>query len=63
VTDVDGAPMPLVGMPFKVTSAAGDSAPSTRPVPRLGAHTDEILRDVLGYSDADIRALRDEGAV
>jgi len=46
-----------------MTSDAGDSAPSGRPVPRLGAHTDEILRDVLGYSAQDIRALREAGAV
>lgn len=63
VTDVDGSAMPLVGMPFKMSSDAGDSSPSTRPVPRLGAHTDEILREVLSYSEADIRALREEGAV
>lgn len=63
VTDVDGSAMPLVGMPFKMSSDSGDSSPSTRPVPRLGAHTDEILREVLSYSEADIRALREEGAV
>ena len=61
--DADGSPMPLVGMPFKMTTDEGTCAPSERPVPRLGAHTDEILRDVLGYSEADIRALRDAEAV
>ena len=31
--------------------------------PRLGAHTDEILREPAGLSDAEIAALRDAGAV
>jgi crotonobetainyl-CoA:carnitine CoA-transferase CaiB-like acyl-CoA transferase len=62
-TDVDGSPMPLVGMPFKTTTEEGTYAPSERPVPRLGAHTDEVLREVLGYSESDIRALRDAEAV
>ena len=32
-----------------------------RPAPGLGEHTDELLREV-GYSDAEIEALRDRGA-
>jgi crotonobetainyl-CoA:carnitine CoA-transferase CaiB-like acyl-CoA transferase len=63
VTDVDGSSMPLVGMPFKMEAADGPVRPSDRPVPRLGAHTDEILKDVLGYSAEDVRALRGAGAV
>jgi formyl-CoA transferase len=30
--------------------------------PRLGEHTDEVLR-ALGYDDTAIRALRDEGVI
>ena len=61
--DVDGARVPLVGMTFKMESDEGASAPSDRAVPHLGAHTDEILRDVLSYSADDIRVLRETGAV
>ena len=32
------------------------------PPPRLGQHTDEVLAS-LGYSSADIAALRAEGAI
>ena len=33
------------------------------PAPRLGAHTDEVLGDVLGLSTAEIGKLHDEGVV
>jgi crotonobetainyl-CoA:carnitine CoA-transferase CaiB-like acyl-CoA transferase len=40
------------------------SRPSVRrPPPRLGEHTDEVLGDVLGLSDAAIGRLHDEGVV
>jgi 2-methylfumaryl-CoA isomerase len=35
----------------------------TRPAPRLGEHTDEVLADVLGLSAAEIGALHDRGVV
>jgi len=31
--------------------------------PLLGQHTDEVLRQVLGYDDAKISELRDAGAI
>jgi crotonobetainyl-CoA:carnitine CoA-transferase CaiB-like acyl-CoA transferase len=36
--------------------------PIRRPAPKLGEHTDEVLRE-LGRADADIAALRAKGAV
>jgi crotonobetainyl-CoA:carnitine CoA-transferase CaiB-like acyl-CoA transferase len=36
--------------------------PEPTRAPFLGEHTDEILRDVLGYSDEQTAALRDAGA-
>jgi crotonobetainyl-CoA:carnitine CoA-transferase CaiB-like acyl-CoA transferase len=63
LTGSDGDDLPLVGMPFKMETDDGTVSPSRRPVPRLGAHTDEILKDVLGYSADEAAALRREGAV
>jgi crotonobetainyl-CoA:carnitine CoA-transferase CaiB-like acyl-CoA transferase len=42
----------------------GDGPPAapTR-APEVGQHTDDVLRDVLGYDDARIASLRDTGAV
>ncbi|KAF1987304.1 CoA-transferase family III [Aulographum hederae CBS 113979] len=52
-------PMKLVNTPVKYS----DSKPSIRsPPPTLGQHTDEILKDMLGMSDADIESLKGEGA-
>ena len=53
-------PMKLVNTPVKFSH----SDPSIRtPPPLLGQHTDEVLREIIGMSDTDIRALKDEGIV
>jgi crotonobetainyl-CoA:carnitine CoA-transferase CaiB-like acyl-CoA transferase len=49
------------GMPF--TFAGGQRKWVTTPAPLYGQHTDEVLRDVLGYTPADIAALEEVGAV
>jgi len=50
----------LIGNPVKMseTPVSYRHAP-----PMLGAHTDEVLRDVLGLEDEAIAALRASGAV
>jgi len=50
----------LVRSPMRMsaTPATSDKAP-----PLLGEHTDEVLRDVLGKTDAEIAALREGGVV
>jgi crotonobetainyl-CoA:carnitine CoA-transferase CaiB-like acyl-CoA transferase len=52
--------MTVVGNPVKV---AGDEGAPIGPPPLLGQHTDEVLRDFLGYDDKAIRALRVDGIV
>jgi crotonobetainyl-CoA:carnitine CoA-transferase CaiB-like acyl-CoA transferase len=34
-----------------------------RPAPALGQHTREILEEMLGYSTADVNALKADGVV
>ena len=48
-----------VGNPVKLSDSTSEVTRS----PLLGEHTDEILRDVVGLSDEDIAAARDEGAI
>jgi formyl-CoA transferase len=55
-----GGTVRLVGSPMKL------SATPTRydmPPPLLGQHTEEVLRDVLGHSAAQIAALREKGII
>jgi len=48
-----------VACPIKIS----DSSYARRPAPRLGEHTEEILRDLLGYSKEEVDSLREKGAV
>jgi formyl-CoA transferase len=48
-----------VGNPIKLS----DSPAEVRRSPLLGEHTDDVLRNVLGFSDAEVEAARKQGAV
>ncbi|UGQ47469.1 CaiB/BaiF CoA transferase family protein [Massilia endophytica] len=50
--------MKLVRSPMRLSATPADA--SVAP-PMLGQHTDAILRDLLGHSDADIATLRERG--
>lgn len=53
-------PMSLVNTPVKFS----DSQPRVRtPPPTLGQHTDEVLKEQLGYSEEEVQSLRTEGVV
>lgn len=49
-------------LPVPLKLVDGDIPPPAK-APTVGEHTDEILRDVLGYDDARIARLRDSGAL
>ena len=48
-----------VGCPIKMSDSPAEVTRS----PLLGEHTDEILKDVVGYSEDDIFAIKESGAV
>lgn len=52
--------VPVPGMPIKFP--ASDS-PSVTQSPRLGEHSEEVLAEVLGYSERTIRELRDKDVI
>ena len=41
----------------------GEELPVPTKAPEVGEHTEEVLRDVLGYDDAKLASLRDAGAL
>ena len=49
-------------LPFPV-KVAGEEPLVPGKAPEVGEHTDAVLRDVLGYDDAKIAALRESGAI
>ncbi len=62
IVKVEGHPQGdyyTVGMPVKLSDGNVDKI---TPAPMLGEHTEEVLRDVCGMSDAKIAELREGGA-
>ena len=49
-----------VGVPVKLSETPGSVR---EPAPLLGQHTDEVLHEYLGMTDAEIAALRQEGVI
>ncbi len=52
--------MPNVALPIRYS---GTPVADPRPAPAVGQHTEEVLRDTLGYSEERIAALRATGAL
>ena len=49
-------------LPFPV-KFIGEELPEPDMAPTTGQHTDQVLKDVLGYDDEKIAALRAKGAL
>ena len=58
--DVDGQPLRIPALTPHLTATPGAT---TWPGPDVGVHNDEILGGLLGLSDAELAALREEGVV
>ncbi len=52
-------PFKTVGCPIKLSASPVEVTTS----PLLGEHTEEILREIVGYGDDEIAAAREEGAI
>ena len=55
-----GGAVDLIGNPIKLSETP---VSYRRPPPSLGQHTDEVLKDVLGMSDAELQKLRADGLI
>lgn len=60
VTLESGERLRMPGNPVKLSADRDDRF---GPPPRLGEHTDAVLRDLLGYEPQRLRTLRDQGAI
>jgi len=58
--ETDGEPVPQCGLGIRID---GQDAGFRSAPPELGQHTDEVLRDLLGYDSTRIDHLRDAGVI
>ncbi len=64
VCDPEGRPIDLVGSPFHLSYTGEPTAPPLASVPpRLGQHTDEVLRQLCGVDETSLEKLRREGII
>lgn len=59
ITHPTSGSLRVVGSPFHLSK---DDTEPYLPPPRLGEHTDAVLKEVLSLNDADLQALRQQGA-
>ena len=52
--------MTVTGSPIRLSETPGEVY---APAPLLGQHTEEILRDILNYSQIEIDQLKQEGII
>jgi crotonobetainyl-CoA:carnitine CoA-transferase CaiB-like acyl-CoA transferase len=50
-------------LPVPIKLVGGDELPPPTKAPEVGEHTDAVLREVLGYDDAQLASLRETGAL
>ena len=48
----------MAGVPIKMSETQGKVV---NPAPLLGQHTHEVIKELLGYSDEEIKLLEEEG--
>jgi CoA:oxalate CoA-transferase len=56
----DVGPIRITGSPIRLSETPGEVV---SPAPRLGEHSEEVLRSVLGYDRERIAALKSEGVI
>ena len=63
IVEYDHPDIGRVRLPGNPIKFAGAGATISEPAPRLGEHTDSVLRELLGLSPDDIAGLRHQGAI
>ena len=59
-------PDPILGsvrLVGPVARMSGNPEPITKPAPQLGQHNAEVLKELLGYSDAQVTQLKADGVI
>jgi crotonobetainyl-CoA:carnitine CoA-transferase CaiB-like acyl-CoA transferase len=63
IVEYDHPDVGRVRMPGNPIKMSGVTGTISNPAPRLGEHTDAVLKELLSLSPAQIAALRSQGAV